>query len=410
MNNLARLSKAIIEGLFSEPDILDEIPPEFTISPPYNDWLQLLKKTWAKNRELSALAMEITARQGGSITSEDIATWLSGIGYKHHEASYVRELLASFKEEKSREQIQQLAAELLEQVKDNFSSTQIASFAYLKLKDIQGAADNTKVEATTHLIDKLEAEYRHILQDPNYLVGISWGYPSLDKITNGLNPGDMIVLAARPSVGKTTFALNVAQRNKHRTLFFSLEMTPLQLIQRALDAECGWSVKEGLRKGQLMLPVIEMERCKEWGLYISNNIRPTPDQLLYMASRYKATHDIQLIVVDYIQLLHVPYQANMTRDRELAIISSTLKEIARQCEVPVLVLSQLNRRVEMRGENSKPYLSDLRDSGAIEQDADIVTFLMRGKRNELKILISKNRNGPLGEAELLYQRETSVIK
>jgi len=404
---------AILQGLLQHPTLLDFLPRDLDLGGKLNNWLDLLKRCWSTSGELTILALQATAQQGGKVTQEEIEPWIETLDKTQHTYNYVDELVKAAQETEYRNLLTTNCRTAIEMMAEqNVSSHQAASYLYLKLQELSGKSAHS-VETADTLISAVISEYQKIVQDSNYLSGISWGYPALNSFTNGLVPGDLIVIAARPSVGKTTMALNIARLNKLPTLFFSLEMTPTQLMSRILDAECGYPIKDRLRKQKIgpLVPLMEIKKCKDWNLHISNNIPPTPDQLLYIAARYKTTHDIKLVVIDYLQLMRLPsFNRNtLTRDRELAIISNTLKEIARSCEVPVIVISQLNRKIESRGTNSRPVLSDLRDSGAIEQDSDVIVFLMQEKQNTLRAIVGKNRNGPLGETLLKYDRTCSKI-
>jgi replicative DNA helicase len=256
------------------------------------------------------------------------------------------------------------------------------------------------------------------------LSGIRCHYPDLDEKLSGLQGGQMVVLAARPSMGKTSFALNIglraATRNDPPTpvAVFSLEMPRLQIAQNIMA--CHAHVDSHLlRKGML-----DQEASARIGnaaaelqsapIYIDDTPGMTSLQIRAKARRMKSAHGIGLVIVDYLQLVATPRELE-NRNQEISQISIALKELARELEVPVIAISQLNRAVDAR-EDHRPRMSDLRESGSIEQDADVVMFLFRqdyydgGKnqqtRNQADLILAKNRNGPIGEVKLTFFPES----
>jgi replicative DNA helicase len=252
------------------------------------------------------------------------------------------------------------------------------------------------------------------------VTGVPSGFLDLDRLTSGFQPSELVIVAARPSMGKTAFCLNVATHaavEGQGVAIFSLEMSRDQLVQRMLTAEArvdSQRVRQGgLRDADftnLARAAGVLQSCPVW-------IDDTPSlSLLEMRSkarRLKAEYDIKLVVVDYLQLMRSPeYSEN--RVQEISDISRSLKALARELAVPVVALSQLSRASEQRGGKKEPILSDLRDSGAIEQDADLVIFIHRAeyydrddeaKKGLADIMLSKNRNGPTGDVQLRFSRE-----
>lgn len=252
------------------------------------------------------------------------------------------------------------------------------------------------------------------------VTGVPTGFLDLDELTSGFQPSELIVVAARPSMGKTAFCLNIATHaaaNDFGVAIFSLEMSKDSLVQRMLTAEArvdGQRVRQGTLRdsdfANLARAAGILGSCPIW-------IDDTPSlSLLEMrgkARRLRAENDVKLIIVDYLQLMKSPEYAE-NRVQEISDISRSLKGLARELLVPVVALSQLSRASEQRGGERKPILSDLRDSGAIEQDADQVIFIHRpeyydredeSKRGVAEIMLSKNRNGPTGHVELWFHKE-----
>ncbi len=251
------------------------------------------------------------------------------------------------------------------------------------------------------------------------VTGVPTGFKGLDALTSGLQPSDLIVIAARPSMGKTTLLLNMARNaalsKSVPVAIFSLEMSKEQLAQRLLCAEAGVDGQR-LRTGHLMdadWPRLShaLGRLSDAPVFIDDTPSISVMELRAKARRIKAEHDLGLIVVDYIQLMRTRGRVE-NRQQEISEISRSLKALARELKVPVIIGSQLSRAVEQR-DDKKPMLSDLRESGAIEQDADLVAFIFREeyykpdteKKNVAEIIVAKQRNGPTGSVELVFMKE-----
>jgi replicative DNA helicase len=257
------------------------------------------------------------------------------------------------------------------------------------------------------------------------ITGIATGFAELDRMTNGLHEGEMIVIAARPSMGKTALAMNIAEHvainEKLPVAVFSLEMSSQQLVQRLLCSRARVNLQK-VRDGFLAerdFPSLTAAASKlaEAQIFIDDTASLSILELRAKARRLKAQKDIKLIVVDYLQLLRsTTRRAQDNRQLEISEISSGLKGLAKELKVPVLVLAQLNRQPEART-GGKPRLSDLRESGSIEQDADLVGLLVRPeiyeededaraeKAGEAELIIAKQRNGPVGEIALTFLKE-----
>lgn len=256
-------------------------------------------------------------------------------------------------------------------------------------------------------------EYLH--QHKGEVVGIPSGFHDLDQLTGGLHASDLVIIAGRPGVGKTGFALsvvrNAAARFRAPAAIFSLEMSTEQLVQRLLCMEAAVD-SQRIRTG--FIDEFEWRRISEaFGvlsdapIFIDDSAGISTSELRMKARRLKAEHDLKLIVVDYLQLMQGRGLEN--RVQEVSEISRSLKALARELDVPVIALSQLSRAVESR-QDHRPVLSDLRESGSIEQDADIVMFIHReelynpntDRRNIADIILAKHRNGPIGQIPVRF--------
>lgn len=286
--------------------------------------------------------------------------------------------------------------------------------SYTPLKDIL-VTNFQKLETTSETADEI--------------TGLATGFQDLDKLTSGLQPSDLIVVAARPSMGKTAFALNlatyIATPNKHRAenqrpdekgaiLLFSLEMSKEQLVMRMLTSESKVDSQK-LRAGNLDQDdwnkvAIATDRHSTAPIFINDSSNLTPYELTSISKQLdkEQEHGVSLIIVDYLQLMRVN-RNNISREQEIAEISRSLKALAKDLNIPVIALSQLNRSLESRS-NKHPQLSDLRESGAIEQDADIILFIYRDEvynpetpdKGKAEIIIAKHRNGPIGMLRLAW--------
>ena len=258
------------------------------------------------------------------------------------------------------------------------------------------------------------------------VTGVPTGFIDLDRQLAGLQPSDLILLAARPSMGKTAFALNIAQhacfRKGYTTAVFSLEMSKEQLMNRLYALETGvdaQNIRTGNLKDQDWDKIIETtEMFSHSKLIIDDTPGISIGELRTKCRKYKLEFGLQLVIIDYLQLMTGSgKRGNENRQQEISEISRSLKAIARELECPVIALSQLSRAVESRSDK-RPMLSDLRESGAIEQDADVVMFLYRDdyynhdspKKSICEVIVAKQRNGPIGTKELVWIPEITGFR
>ena len=297
-----------------------------------------------------------------------------------------------------------------DKLEDIMESTEKEVFEVLRSRSSGDFVPINKVVA--NVFDKLE----QASLTKGTVTGLATGYIYLDNQLSGLQPSDFILIAARPSVGKTAFALNVTEhiaiRKPNAVAIFSLEMSSEQLINRIISQNSMVSSQK-MRNGDLSDS--EWANIVESANIIGNSniiIDDTPGisigEMRSKCRKFKLEKDIQLVIVDYLQLMTTNGRAS-SREQEIAEISRTLKGIARELNVPVIALSQLNRAAETR-EDKKPIMADLRESGSIEQDADVVMLMSRfydketktEDRNRIIVNVAKQRNGPVGEVELVW--------
>jgi replicative DNA helicase len=276
----------------------------------------------------------------------------------------------------------------------------------------------------SHIKDVLKERFEEIQrvhETRESVTGLPTGFVDLDKYTAGFHPGDMVIVAGRPSMGKTSFALNVAQHvaldEKRPVAIFSLEMSKELLVQRLLCSEAQVDAQK-VRKGFTSAKDIERLTnaaglLSEAQVFIDDTPAITTLDIRARARRLKVERDISMIVVDYLQLARTSDRVE-NRQQEISSISRSMKALAKELSLPVIALSQLSRAVEARGGDKRPMLSDLRESGAIEQDADLVLFLYRPefydpgdpeKEGKAELIIGKQRNGPTGTVDLMFEKQ-----
>lgn len=268
------------------------------------------------------------------------------------------------------------------------------------------------VKDSMEVIDRLHQNKKHV-------TGVATGFTEFDILTAGLQPSDLIIIAGRPSMGKSSFVINLLEyasvTEKAPVAFFSLEMAKEQLVQRLLCAQAhvdAHKVRTGFLSTEDWRALADAAgRLSEASFYIDDTPCISVLELRAKARRLKAKHDIKLIALDYLQLMRGSYGAE-NRQQEISEISRSLKALARELNVPVIAISQLSRAVEGRTDH-RPQLSDLRESGAIEQDADVVVLLMREEyynpteqnRGLADVIVAKQRNGAVGSLKLAFIRE-----
>jgi replicative DNA helicase len=280
---------------------------------------------------------------------------------------------------------------------------------FLSIRDLAG-------ETTTQLEELYERS--------DFVTGVSTGFKRLDNYTAGLQAGDLIIIAGRPSMGKTALALNIAQhvalRNDGSVGIFSLEMSTQQLVRRMISSEAqvdNQKINTGyLSKDELNVLVNTLELLASKKIFVDDAANPSLLEMRSKARRLKAEHGLDLLIIDYLQLMSLDRFEN--RNLEIGAISRALKGLAKELEVPVIALSQLSRAPEARSRH-RPQLSDLRESGNLEQDADVVSFIYReevyspedkSNAGEATLIIAKQRNGPIGDVSLVFLKQFTTFK
>ena len=310
---------------------------------------------------------------------------------------------------------------------DEVDVTELIGFAEQEIFRVSEGNVKRSVQSAQDILRKALAQIEEASKTAGEYNGVRSGFTDIDSITLGWQPSDLIIIAARPSMGKTAFVLtmarNMAVEHKTPVAFFSLEMSSVQLMNRLIVAETQLNSKD-LRTGNLKpeewahleSQTVELGRSP---LYIDDTPALSVYEFRSKARRLKTQHDIKLIIIDYLQLMTASTpETRGNREQEVSLISRTLKAIAKELNVPIIALSQLSRNVENRGGSKRPQLSDLRESGAIEQDADVVAFIHRPEYYGLttdengmstagmaEIIIAKHRNGEVTDVPLRFIKE-----
>lgn len=317
-------------------------------------------------------------------------------------------------------------------------STEIANDAYHETTDVLELLDRAEKNLFSitegnirrsfmdmrSVIKQAIEQIEHARKNESGITGIPSGFTDLDRLTSGWQKSDLVIIAARPGMGKTAFVLtlarNAAVEFRKSVALFSLEMSSIQLVNRLISAETELS-GEKLKKGNLAdyeweQLTSKITKLTDAPIYIDDTPALSIFELRAKCRRLKAQKDIQLIIIDYLQLMSSQTDNKSgNREQEISTISRSLKSIAKELEVPVIALSQLSREVEKRGGDKRPLLSDLRESGAIEQDADMVAFIYRPEYYNItqdeqgqpldgvaEIILAKHRNGSLGTVKLKF--------
>lgn len=315
--------------------------------------------------------------------------------------------------------------EIIDECKQSKDKDSALAFAEKTVFDISSTADTSDVVNIDKIIPDVMVKLDELSKNKTALRGIRTKYRGLDKLLDGLHKSDLIILAARPAVGKTSFAMNIVSNiatQGYNCAVFSLEMSKEQIVQRLLCSVANVSMEHASKGEMSKTEWLKISQAKETlyksNIFIDDSAIITPQEVLSKCRRLKRKFGLDLIMIDYVQLMTAGRtRESDNRQQEITEISRNLKILAKEINVPVLALSQLSRAVETR--KGRPQLSDLRESGAIEQDADIVMFIHRPdkgatekelaegkvKKNVAEIIVEKHRSGPTGVVELYFKGE-----
>lgn len=420
------LEEAVLGAIMLEKDaltaVIDLLTPESFYKEAHGRIFEAIQSLFQKSNPIDILTVTQELKQKGTLEIVGGAYYISQLTNRVASAANI-EFHARILQQKF------LQRELI-----RISSDTIRD-AYEDTTDVFDLLDNTEqrifsvaegtlkknAETMTRLIDTAIREIEQAGKSVNGLTGVPSGWTDLDRMTGGWQPSDLIVIGARPAMGKTSFVLSLARNAavefKKPVAVFSLEMASVQLVKRLISSECDIA-GEKLRSGKLSEADYQTINIKigplcEAPIMIDDTPALSIFEMRAKCRRLKAQHDIQLVIVDYLQLM--TSSDGFNREQEISNISRSLKSMAKELNVPVIALSQLSRAVETRGGDKRPQLSDLRESGAVEQDADMVVFIHRPEyygftqdaegnntAGIAEIIIAKQRNGPVGSVALKF--------
>ncbi len=416
--------KALLGSILLRPDSLNEIADLINQESFYSGKNSKIYKSifelFSKGEpiDLVSLSSKLKERKeleqvGGNTYLTDLINTVPASSNAEHYARIIQKKHILRKLIESGEHISELGFNETKEVEE------VLDQAEKKVYGISGSFLRNKFIGIKQTLDEAWNRLDRLNNSDVEIRGVPTGFGELDMKLAGLQKSDLVILAARPSMGKTSLALDIARQAALRhdipVGIFSLEMSSQQLVDRMLAAESGvdsWKLRTGKLKNDEEFTSIResMEKLSKAPIFIDDESSNNIIRMRSVARKLKRETDLGLIIVDYLQLM-VPNRNSDSLVQQITEISRSLKIFAREMDVPVLALSQLNRQVEQRG--GEPRLSDLRDSGSIEQDADVVLFIHREdkydknstKPNIARIVIAKHRNGPTGEAELFFDEK-----
>lgn len=411
-------------------DIMGELEADDFYSGSNKLIFEAMNSIYLDNKPIDFVTLTNELEKSGNLNMCGGITYITSVAQSVPSSANYRYYLDIVKRDSTMRKLIRASIKITEMAQTDIGKEEAINFAESSIFEISSKEDSSKL---THikpsLVDVIE-RFDALQSNKDALRGIKTGFPALDYITNGLQRTDLVLIAARPAVGKTSFALNIVENaavtGGYSCAVFSLEMPKIQLSQRMLCSlsEVGLSkaLKGKLNKDEWVSLFRESERLSKAKIYIDDSSLVTPAEILSKCRRLKAKEGLDLIMIDYIQLMNSGRRNAENRQSEVAEITRNLKIIAKELDVPILALSQLSRQVEKRP-NARPMLSDLRESGAIEQDADIVMFLHRpdkadenavlsgqAEKDVVELIIAKHRNGPTGQIELKWFGECTKFK
>ena len=413
---------AILISEESLPDVTEIVSPKDFYDERHRHIYSAMWSLYERHRPVDLLTVKAelkskkaTEKAGGSAYLSELASYVPTAAHAKAYAELVSKAAV-------RRRLIAAAANITEQAYDEESETQeLLSDAERSLFEVSEQNTHNDLIPISDLLSETFDRLEDLHENKGSIAGYKTGYADLDRMTAGLHRSDLVIIAARPAMGKTAFALNLARNvatiNKKAVLIFSLEMGKEQLINRMLSDASGvesFKLETGNFNGDDFAQISEaMAELSEDPIYIDDTPGMTVMEMRTKARRAAHEHELGLIIVDYLQLMSGSSKRSMdNRVQEVSEISRGLKLIARELNVPLIALSQLSRSVESRSPQI-PMLSDLRESGSIEQDADIVTFFYREdyynpdteRQNITDLIIAKHRRGATGQIELYFDKQ-----
>ncbi|MEI7578847.1 MAG: replicative DNA helicase [bacterium] len=404
--------------------VAEFLHPEHFYKQEHKQIYEVFMNLYSDRKAIDVLTVTAELKKGKLLEKIGGTAYLSQLVSEVPTAAHIEEYGHLIKEASTRRRLISLAVKVDEMAyKENEKLDELLDKAEQNLLKIAESSTGSDFVHVSQLLEEAYERAEELNKDPGKLRGIAAGYPYLDGILGGFQKSDLVIVAARPSVGKTALLLDIARHagviDNRTVAIFSLEMSSTQLMDRLLSMQVGiglWDLRMGRIKDSSFAKLSDaMGVLSEANIYIDDTPGIGIMEMRTKARKLKVEHGLDMIIVDYLQLITGRHQES--RVQEVSEISRLLKSIARELDVPVLAASQLSRAVEQRGDGT-PQLSDLRDSGSIEQDADIVLFLSRTENEEGEVkadnnrylTIAKHRNGPTGQIELYFLKEQAMFK
>ena len=407
------LACALLDDNVANDIVLDLAEDDF-YSPAHKTVFRAMQSVSRQNKRLDFVVLTDELERNAEIESVGGMDYLATLATSVPTAANFASYLDIVTRESAKRRIARACTGILGGLKQADDRVKMISAAEKAIFDV---GQNNKGGDLAHISDTIREFIERcdmLYKDPNSFSGIKTGFKRFDKITNGLHPGDLLILAARPGCGKSSFALNIveyAAQRGHTCAIFSLEMPRIQIIQRLM---CGIAnVSMGKVTGSERLVADDLKKLIDasdavsgLNIFIDDSSLNTPAKIMSKCRNLKARQGLDLVVVDYLQLMQGDEKSE-NRQQDVSNITRNLKIMAKELGVPVIALSQMNRLFE-RDKDRKPMLSDLRESGAIEQDADMVLFINKSADAEdqdampLELIVAKNRNGETADIPLLW--------
>lgn len=421
--------KAVLGSILINPvsmnRVVDILGPDFFYAPSNRLIYEAMFNLYNQNKPLDAISISDYFLSKNQMQDIGGSEYLSDLMSDTILSSNIEYYANIIKENALKRKLITAGSSIIEETFRNPEAQESLEFAEKMIFDISQQKTSQDIEPLTNVLLETVEKIEYRCNNKGSYTGVPSGYHDLDNMTAGFQNSDFIILAARPSMGKTAFALNIAQniaiRQNVPVIIFSLEMSKVQLAQRVVCAEAEIDAQR-VRMGDLQINEWEKMGAKlndlhAAPLYIDDTAGVSVSDIRAKCRRFKMKNpNLGLILIDYLQLIED--RSSNDRNQQISTISRGLKSLARELDVPIIALSQLSRKVEDRTDK-RPMLSDLRESGAIEQDADVVMFIFREEyydkenpelKNKAQIIIAKQRNGPTGSFELIFQGSTTKFK
>ncbi len=409
-------------------DIMPEIKERDFYTESHKTIFSVMNEIYLSRSPIDFVTVVNNLEKSGKLGSVGGIDYVTSLTFIVPSSVNFKEYVRIIKEYSTLRQLIEASSAVIEKSYSGASKQEALDLAEQSIFAIGQEQSRTDLTPLSEPLQEVMDKFDKIAKDRDSLKGLSTGIHALDKVTNGLQKSDLILIAARPGAGKTSLAMNIvnyaAIHEKAKVALFSLEMPKGQLAQRSLCSVACVSMAKAL-SGDLTIDDWKLlwnanKQLSETKIYVDDNSLNTPVEILSKCRRLKQKEGLDLIMVDYLQLMNAGSKNASSRQQEVSEISRNMKILAKELDVPVIVLSQLSRAVEQRKDSHRPVLSDLRESGAIEQDADIVMFIYRPdmyedtinqpNRDISEIIIAKHRNGELKTVKVRWDGATTSFK